>query len=453
MLAVGNLVGGRLSQRIAANVVLPWALVIAAASVVLLSQCYAPLLRWAAKQPMVLGELAAAVMLQAVPLVMLGILTPVILHDGDHVAGPWAGAVLAAGSGGGIAGALGAGLLLLPSLGLTRSLLLLATLLAATAIPAVWTGRRWTAAVVLLLTLLYASGASPAAATLPRRVALWAVGGPRYGYRAGAVGGWPAPDGLAHGTSARRGPAVRLPARTGAEDAAYDKNRAGRGPGGGLAPRLLAAHGVACRSVEVDPAVIEIARREFAFAGDVTPGDGRAVLARQDRRYDLIFLDVCTADRLPWHLFTFEAMQFIRRRLSPGGILAIQFIGDDGPWSASLVRTVRGRVWRGPQRDGGPADSPRSGRLAVALRGRGRAAAIAGRRCSARPAGTLAADRAGCRRRTADRRPLSGRTCRARAARQWRDICRSRWSDVFAAAPREARARQRTAATGAVDCG
>ena len=33
-------------------------------------------------------------------------------------------------------------------------------------------------------------------------------------------------------------------------------------------------------------------------------------------------------------------MRTLRDRLEPDGIAAIQFIGDDGPWSASLVRTV-----------------------------------------------------------------------------------------------------------------
>ena len=79
------------------------------------------------------------------------------------------------------------------------------------------------------------------------------------------------------------------------------------GLGGGLAPRILDTHGVKCRSIEIDPAVADIARREFQFTGDVILGDARTVLTRDRTRYDLIFLDACTADRLPWHLFTLEA--------------------------------------------------------------------------------------------------------------------------------------------------
>jgi spermidine synthase len=426
-LAVGNLLGGRLSRRAAANAILPWALAIAAAGIVLLSQCYAPLLGWAAEQPLVLGELAAAALLQAVPLVMLGILTPVILHGGDRIAGPWAGAVLAAGSGGGIAGALGAGLLLLPGLGLARSFLVLAVLLAAAAIPAVWTGRRWTAAAVLLLIILYAA---------------WRLAEPRQPYpveslcgqvevRETGLGRVLLVDGLrqtAFPTDLRPGEALRcgyllelaLAMRPGTKTALVV------GLGGGLAPRLLAARGVACQSVEIDPAVIEIARREFAFAGDATQGDGRRVLARRARRYDLIFLDVCTADRLPWHLFTFEAMQLIHQRLTPGGILAIQFIGDDGPWSASLVRTVeaafgaRHSVMAGPQIRRDPvglrwlfatADGPPQLPADVVPPG------LPAHWQQIEPAadGSLLTD---------DHFPAE--LAWARAARQWRDICRNR---------------------------
>ena len=133
---------------------------------------------------------------------------------------------------------------------------------------------------------------------------------------------------------------MRLSAGIGDRDRPTVRTALIAGLGGGLAPRLLAMHGIECESVEIDPVVIEIARREFAFTGRVTPGDGRAVLSLQNHQYDLIFLDVCTGDRLPWHSFTIEALRLVRKRLTPNGILAIQFIGDDGPWSASLVRTA-----------------------------------------------------------------------------------------------------------------
>ena len=113
------------------------------------------------------------------------------------------------------------------------------------------------------------------------------------------------------------------------------------GLGAGLAPRTLELHGVRCESVEIDPSVVEVAREEFDFRGTVHVADGRSYLRRSRREWDMIVLDVCTSDRLAFHLFTVEALETARGRLAPGGILAIQFIGDDGPWSASVARTVR----------------------------------------------------------------------------------------------------------------
>jgi SAM-dependent methyltransferase len=113
--------------------------------------------------------------------------------------------------------------------------------------------------------------------------------------------------------------------------------------GGGLAPRLLLAHGLRCECVELDPGVLRVARRDFDLPASlpVTLADGRAFLERDGRLWDLIVLDVCTSERLAAHCFTVEFMELIRRRLAPGGVLAIQFIGDRGGWSASVLRTVR----------------------------------------------------------------------------------------------------------------
>lgn len=64
-------------------------------------------------------------------------------------------------------------------------------------------------------------------------------------------------------------------------------------------------------------------------------------MATTDRRYDLIFLDVCTAGRLPPHLFTREAFALTRERLAPDGVLAVQLIAGDGRFAASVARTAR----------------------------------------------------------------------------------------------------------------
>jgi spermidine synthase len=272
---------------------------------------------------------------------MLGVLTPVILRHGPH-RGSWGGFVLAAGSGGGIAGALAAGLVLLPGLGIERSYLLIAVVAAMAAAPAMLWERRWPAAaavaVILAATVacwmrhdnrevLHSQKVQNEVVDDETGRVLLIDGLPQTGLTGGEL--LPG-DGLFRGYLLEAALMMGPPPR----------NALVVGLGGGLAPRVLAAHRIECRTVEVDPAVVKIAREEFDFDGHVIVADGRSFLSQTDKRFDLIVLDVCTSDSLAWHLFTREAMQAVRQRLFSDGLLVIQFIGDDGPWSASLSRTV-----------------------------------------------------------------------------------------------------------------
>ena len=343
MLAVGNLVGGMLSDRLRIDAVVGWALVVASVALVLLSQTYGPAMRWSAGRSLLVGSLAAALLTQAVPLGMLGAITPAIIRlpRGEGSSGPWTGVVLAAGCSGGILGALFTSLLLLPGVGITRSLLLLAATLALVAIPGACRQRRrfraLAAAISLLAVVLCWCRYVPKEIiqshhgqleieTTPSGSVLRIDGLPQTGLPDEIRPG----DGLWHGYLLEAALMMRPQTRSALVI----------GLGAGLAPRLLEAHGLSCDTVEIDPAVVSVARERFGYDGRTIVGDGRTFLAGTSRRWDLIFLDVCTSDRLAWHLFTIEAMQTFRQRLAPSGILVIQFIGDDGPWSASLARTV-----------------------------------------------------------------------------------------------------------------
>jgi SAM-dependent methyltransferase len=81
---------------------------------------------------------------------------------------------------------------------------------------------------------------------------------------------------------------------------------------------------------EIDPAVVGIARDPGLFTYladaqgtiDIVLGDGRASLARESRRFDLITLDAFSSDAVPLHLLTREAIATYRQRLKPGGAIA-----------------------------------------------------------------------------------------------------------------------------------
>jgi hypothetical protein len=83
---------------------------------------------------------------------------------------------------------------------------------------------------------------------------------------------------------------------------------------------------------EIDPLVLRIARdaRYFSYLRDCAPeaqvtlGDARISLASAaDRMYDLMLLDAYSADAIPVHLMTREAIALYRRKLAPSGIIAL----------------------------------------------------------------------------------------------------------------------------------
>jgi spermidine synthase len=103
------------------------------------------------------------------------------------------------------------------------------------------------------------------------------------------------------------------------------------GLGGGTLPRALAQVLPAAKIdvVEIDPAVVRVAKRFFLFAPDartsVIEADGRVFVKRalrEQREYDLIMLDAFDHEYIPEHLLTKEFLEEIEALLSPQGVLA-----------------------------------------------------------------------------------------------------------------------------------
>jgi len=103
------------------------------------------------------------------------------------------------------------------------------------------------------------------------------------------------------------------------------------GLGGGTLPMALAQVLPQARidTVEIDPAVVNVARRYFGYQTSprqrVHQADGRAFVeqaVREKRSYDLIMLDAFDYTYIPAHLMTREFLQQVKTLLSPGGVLA-----------------------------------------------------------------------------------------------------------------------------------
>lgn len=114
------------------------------------------------------------------------------------------------------------------------------------------------------------------------------------------------------------------------------------GLGGGAFPTRLLGAGWSVEAVEIDPLVVDLARRYFGVDGSVRIDDGRRFLNRSSASWDLIVIDVYRGEHLPSHLFTEEAFAAMARRLAPDGLLAVNLIGTrEGKDVRAVVRAVR----------------------------------------------------------------------------------------------------------------
>ena len=82
---------------------------------------------------------------------------------------------------------------------------------------------------------------------------------------------------------------------------------------------------------EINPAVVELAKKEFSFLGrmkapyEIVLGDGRLALEREAaRQYDVLAVDAFSGDSIPIHLVTREAMAAYVKHLAPGGVIVFQ---------------------------------------------------------------------------------------------------------------------------------
>lgn len=125
--------------------------------------------------------------------------------------------------------------------------------------------------------------------------------------------------------------------------------------GGGFAfPKLVAAEhpGVRTDVVEIDPAVVRIARRWFylddavalarAGSGDlqVICDDGRRFLESEPGPYDAVVLDAFVGETPVRSLATVEALRLVRRALAPGGLCLMNVVSCANGTDVSFLRSV-----------------------------------------------------------------------------------------------------------------
>lgn len=126
------------------------------------------------------------------------------------------------------------------------------------------------------------------------------------------------------------------------------------GLGGGSLPRLMQVLFPEARidSVEIDPAVIDVAEKYFDFQtrpGDrVLAQDGRVFVRRallRGETYDFVLLDAFTGDYIPEHMMTLEYLQECRRLLAKGGVLVANTFSSSRLYPHETATFAAGFDW------------------------------------------------------------------------------------------------------------
>jgi spermidine synthase len=118
------------------------------------------------------------------------------------------------------------------------------------------------------------------------------------------------------------------------------------GLGGGTFTSLLRRHypDLWIDAVEIDPVVVEAAKRFFGVREDsrfhIHIEDGADFIEQASYPYDLIFLDAYTQDGLPEHLATVEFFNTVKARLSDNGVVIINLYGGEH------IKNAIGKVFR-----------------------------------------------------------------------------------------------------------
>jgi spermidine synthase len=290
---------------------------------------------------LVLGSLASVVVLFALPVILLGMVSPFVIRlriEKLATAGNAAGAVYALSTLGSILGTFLPVFWLIPTFGTRPTIIVLAFLLGSISAAGLWAGgyRRFYALLpIMVLVLGLLSGGAIREAAYGQRIyeaesaynyiqvikagtendlilnegqAVHSIYDPTtiytHGYwddvllapyfGAGHVPGRVAIVGLAGGTVARQFTAIDGP--------------------------------VWIDGVELDPKIVEVGRRFFAMNEPnlhIDIADGRYWMATQHQKYDIILIDAYRQPYIPFYLTTREFFESAKAHLNPGGVLAI----------------------------------------------------------------------------------------------------------------------------------
>jgi predicted membrane-bound spermidine synthase len=362
-LAAGYFVGGWIADRRPRPGMLYAGLLLAAALVgvcphmrFVLGGCYRAL-------GLKAGALSASALIFFLPLAIMGTISPAVIRllaSGRRV-GVTAGGVYAISTIGSVAGTLLTGLWLIPRFGTATGFRLTACVLAATGALGLLTRLKLKGAAALPVLLGLALLPAPAArvgetyvAPDGDRVRVVALRDSAHGriavlekgaYNLLVVGGivqtgiprnlsrLQKADSLAVGYYQELLPyTVPAPEKTSALLV---------GLAGGMTASMLKLYEMKIDAVDLDPEIIDVARKHFSFTGPAVAADGRRFLEDCREKYDFCVIDTYSGDVFPFHLASKEAFVAAKDVLKEKGILCINYIGSPkGRAFACVYRTL-----------------------------------------------------------------------------------------------------------------
>jgi len=363
-LAAGYAIGGHLSDRKSSPDWLYGIILLSGILVILIPALKGPILQISLPLGLRWGSLVSALLLFGPALFLLGCVSPYVVKIAAremHNIGRTVGSFYAISTVGSVAGTLLTGFVLIAYLGVNQIFLLTGSLLIALSIVYFLIFRRkWIAALAAILPFLLLPHEAHVSKVMPdgTRVERIADRDTFYGnlkvveYSYGAKRNRELLiDGQVQG-------GVDMNSGLSVYEYAYllqflpyalnpdGKNCLVVGLGTGLVPAWYDARGIKTEVVDIDPAVIELARSHFNFnpAIPVHVEDARYFLGNSARYYDYIILDVFNGDTTPGHLLSVEAMRLVKQRLTPHGVLAFNLIGSIKHrtfMTASVVKTLQ----------------------------------------------------------------------------------------------------------------
>jgi spermidine synthase len=293
---------------------------------------------------LVLGTLLAVVLLFAVPVILLGCVSPFairLLLTNVDTGGNTAGAVYGLSTAGSILGTFLPVFWLIPTFGTRPTLILFSVGLLLLSIAGLWPRRR--AFAVLLVVVLAGALFLPHGIKPPETGSLLFERESAYGYIQVVQDGSKTELVLNEGQAIHSIYDSRSLITGGPWDyfvlGSYFRPAQATEPtprrvailglaGGTAARQYAAAYGqsVDVTGVEIDPAILDVAHRYFHLdEPNVHPvvQDARYWLATERARYDVIVMDAYRQPYIPFHLTTREFFQLVADRLTPGGTAVV----------------------------------------------------------------------------------------------------------------------------------